>query len=770
MLNQRLRKAMLVTGTLSSILLGCTTEKISAPIEKPKQEIPKNHNPIINSSPVTKCDENFSYTYEIKATDSDGDLLNYNFEGPSWLSVSHNFLYGICPEVSEDQSIPIKVKVSDGKGGTDEQSYTLFIRNLFNTHVFSQNEINNISSVNDSDIVFSNPVDFSVNDIVASNITDKTPYGMLREVASVSSDKKKITTKQAALEQIAKNTSLSYSQILNPSQISSSSSLEGISLSSTAGSAQDFSFNLNLNNVVLYDSDGNQNTTQDQLIANGNISFDTDLLFNLNLGNKKILDFGFRNVTDVNSDITLGFNSLGIASLTNIKLAEYKFNPILMGYVPTIIPVPVIVVPVLGIYVGIDPVNLNPLSVRVGQDAHIDFGMIYDGNNFNWIHDFSNDFNFSNPVTSGNLELKAYAGPTLEARLYGVAGPFASVSGRLRLETNNNEWKLYGGLGVSAGVKMEVLRRGISAQFRNLISQEWLLAESGTSETNKIMFVSGPEFTLSPDDYPKIYTINDDGSDLQQLTNFEYNGFSGYEPISSPDRTRIAYVSNQEGNLEIYTMNFDGTGITRLTNNSNSVSNDDISPDWSPDGSEIVFVSNRSNIQNKSHEVYIMNADGSNQRKLEGIPSNILEHGFPRWSPDGQYIAFDATETGSDFDIYVVNKNGTGLFKLVNSPYLDIQSSWSPDGTKLAYVSSRDGNREIYLINSNGTNETRLTNNSADDTIPFWSPDGKKIIFISKRDSGYNHLHIMDSDGSNVRRINTIEYNNDQTPSYLPPN
>jgi hypothetical protein len=173
---------------------------------------------------------------------------------------------------------------------------------------------------------------------------------------------------------------------------------------------------------------------------------------------------------------------------------------------------------------------------------------------------------------------------------------------------------------------------------------------------------------------------------------------------------RIAFTSNRDGNWEIYVMNADGSGVTRLTNNP---AEDDL-PSWSPDGRRIAFASNRDG----NREIYVMNADGSGQINLTNNPAY---DGVPSWSPDGRRIAFVSNRDGNR-EIYVMNADGSGQINLTNNPAYDDLPSWSLDGRRIAFVSNRDGNREIYVMNADGSGVTRLTNNPAWDEWPAWSP------------------------------------------------
>src|SRR2546421_405097 len=128
-----------------------------------------------------------------------------------------------------------------------------------------------------------------------------------------------------------------------------------------------------------------------------------------------------------------------------------------------------------------------------------------------------------------------------------------------------------------------------------------------------------------------------------------------------------------------------------------------------------------------------MNADGTGQTNCTN--NSASEDGL-EWSPDGTKIAFNSSRGGDDRQIYVMSANCTGTpTKLTNGPGENINPSWSPDGTKILFTSGRDGNAEIYVMHADGSDQTNLTNSPTADGAAIWSPDGTKIAWASGRPS-----------------------------------
>jgi Tol biopolymer transport system component len=158
-------------------------------------------------------------------------------------------------------------------------------------------------------------------------------------------------------------------------------------------------------------------------------------------------------------------------------------------------------------------------------------------------------------------------------------------------------------------------------------------------------------------------------------------------------------------------MNADGSGLVNLTN---APASDDFFPKWSADGTQIGFTSARDG----NAEIYLMNADGSNQTRLT---KNAGDDVHPRWSPDGTKIVFVYGFGDGRYEIYLMNADGSNQTPLTDSPGpLDnnFGARWSADGMQIIFWSERDGNAELYAMNADGSAQTRLTDNPAS----YWSP------------------------------------------------
>ena len=196
---------------------------------------------------------------------------------------------------------------------------------------------------------------------------------------------------------------------------------------------------------------------------------------------------------------------------------------------------------------------------------------------------------------------------------------------------------------------------------------------------------------------------------------------------------------------------------TAITNNS-TFNSHNVDPDWSPDSLRIAFTSYRDG----NYEIYVMNADGS---AVTQLTHNSSSDSGSVWSPDGRRIVFASNRDG-DFEIYVMNPDGSAVTQLTHNSNTDSGPVWSPDGRRIVFASNRDGDFEIYVMNDDGSSVTQLTHNSSFDQRPAWSPDGRHIAFYSNRD-GDAEIYVMDANGSNVTQL-THNSSYDDDPAWSP--
>jgi len=166
---------------------------------------------------------------------------------------------------------------------------------------------------------------------------------------------------------------------------------------------------------------------------------------------------------------------------------------------------------------------------------------------------------------------------------------------------------------------------------------------------------------------------------------------------------------------------------------------------------EIVFTTNRTNELLFDDDIYLLNIEGGEPKRL----TDFKYSHSPIWSPDGEKILFYVEdESGSFFDIFVMNADGSELINLTDEFRGGSNASWSPDGKQIIFDSYSGTTDDIYIINRDGMGIQNLTNSDFNDRTPSISPDGQRIAFSrSKVNAPYSQIYVMDRDGSNVSQI-----------------
>jgi TolB protein len=249
------------------------------------------------------------------------------------------------------------------------------------------------------------------------------------------------------------------------------------------------------------------------------------------------------------------------------------------------------------------------------------------------------------------------------------------------------------------------------------------------------------------------------------------------------DNGKIVFDSDRDGgDFDVWTMSRDGGNLVNLTA---GFGGNDGRASWRSDGRKLVFMSDREtprnpkppNAERPDLEIFVMNADGSHPRQ---ITENTFDDEAPAWSPDGKEIVFqrdfDAVLGQVDYDVFTMRADGTRERNLTNSPgVLDYDPDWSPDGSRIAIVSERDGDAEIYTMKADGSRVRQLTSNDAPfafDGDPNWSPDGRRIAFTSERDAVEEtpfqvEIYTMRADGGDQTRL-TFHDLSDFLPAWSP--
>jgi Tol biopolymer transport system component len=251
---------------------------------------------------------------------------------------------------------------------------------------------------------------------------------------------------------------------------------------------------------------------------------------------------------------------------------------------------------------------------------------------------------------------------------------------------------------------------------------------------------------------PDIFSMNPDGSSQTPIIN---SLSIDKEPSISPDGGTILFTSDQEGDFDIFQFRLSGSILKNITNHPA----EDGAPSWSPDGNQIAFHSTR----NGNWDIFLMNKDGNN---VKALSQDLSSEKYPSFSNNGREIAFQSDRDGN-WDIFVYDTVEEKLKQISNHPAQDIRPSWSPILSRIIFWSDRDGHWRLFTLDLETMEISPITqyaNPGSYISKPGWSPDGKYLLFSIIRD-GNLEIFLTNHDGSDPRRL-TKDYHNDYDPNW----
>jgi TolB protein len=256
------------------------------------------------------------------------------------------------------------------------------------------------------------------------------------------------------------------------------------------------------------------------------------------------------------------------------------------------------------------------------------------------------------------------------------------------------------------------------------------------------IFATRIVFVSDRDGNDELYMMDYDGENQTRLT---FNKVIDYMPAWSMDALAIAYTSYRRNNADLYIFRpFEGRNVAVATTGTN------FAPSFSPDGKKLAFCST----QDGNAEIYVAQSDGSGLRRLTFNKSIDTS---PSWSPTSREIAFTSDRSGSP-QIYAMDAEGSNVRRVSFGGTYHDQPAWSPAGDQIVYVSRVDQVFDLYILNLRSSQIIKLTESNARNESPSWSPDGRHLVFSSSL-PGTNQIYGIDYDGAGLRRL-TSQGNN----------
>ncbi|HOJ86109.1 MAG TPA: hypothetical protein PLD81_02065 [Elusimicrobiales bacterium] len=329
---------------------------------------------------------------------------------------------------------------------------------------------------------FSKDFDLKEGDILVSTVGE----GYIKKIGSVKKNKYEyeILTEPATIEEAFESLKFDFRNELNPKDVVKfTKEVEGVEILNSKAEAKEFS--IKLNDVVIHDFDNNPKTTDDRIVLNGVLNFDSYMDLDMEVENSELKAFSFKNRLVQKSDFKLNISShvnIPISFGKSIKLCEYKMAPVAVG--------PVVFTPIFSVILGITLSAKGEVAINAGQKLDYIGGLVYSNGKWNEVSELK-DKSFLGGVSfiGAKTFVKAYIGPKFLINLYDTLGPYingfayAKINGDLHIKPNSFLWELYGGLEANAGVNLKILSYFQKDFNKNLIDYS-VLIKSGVFEKN----------------------------------------------------------------------------------------------------------------------------------------------------------------------------------------------------------------------------------------------------------------------------------------------